>query len=95
MFARINSIQINPAKLTEMKAAMPAVGAKLKAIEGIVECKACWDDSGRGTVFAVYQSQQHAEAAADTVRNIWGSLMGFLAAPPVVSSGTEVFDMLS
>ena len=28
MFARINSIQIDPAKLTEMKAAMPAVGAK-------------------------------------------------------------------
>ncbi len=95
MFARITAIQIDPAKLTEMKAAMPAVGAKLKAIEGIVECKTCWDDAGRGTVFAIYQSQQHAEAAADTVRNIWGSLMGFLAAPPVVSSGTEVFDMLS
>lgn len=95
MYARINAIQIQPAKIAEMRAAMPAVNAKLKAIPGLLECKTCWDDTGKGTVFAIYQSQQHAEAATDSIRAIWGSLMGFLAAPPVVSSGTEVFDSLA
>ena len=95
MYARVTSIQIHPAQLAEMRAAMPQAAAKLKAIPGILACKACWDDTGKGTVMAIYQSQQHADAAADSVRNIWGGLMGYLAVAPSVSTGTEVFDLLS
>lgn len=95
MYARVSAIQINPDKLAEMKAAMPATGAKLKLIPGILECKTCWDESGKGLVFAVYESQAHADAASDAIRGIWGNLMGFLSAPPSVSTGTEVMDLLS
>lgn len=95
MYARVSSIQIHPAKLAEMKAAMPAVGVQLKVIPGALECKTCWDDSGRGVVFALYDSQAAAEASADTIRNIWGGLMGFLAAPPTVITGSEVIDLLA
>jgi hypothetical protein len=95
MYARVSSFQIKPDKIAEMRAAMPAAGAKLKAIPGITECKTCWDESGKGIVFALYQSQQHAEASADTVRSIWGGLMGYLAAPLALSTGTEVIDLLA
>ena len=74
---------------------MPVAGAKLKAIPGIQECKTCWDESGKRTVFAIYQSQQHAEASAEAVRSVWGGLMGYLAGPPALSTGTEVVDLRS
>jgi hypothetical protein len=95
MYARVSSFQIKPDKIAEMRAAMPAAGAKLKAIPGIVECKTCWDESGKGIVFAIYQTQQHAEGSADAVRNVWGGLMGYLAAPPALSTGKEVIDLLA
>jgi hypothetical protein len=95
MYARVSSFQIKPDKIAEMRAAMPAVGAKLKAIPGIVECKTCWDESGKGIVLAIYQTQQHAEGSADAVRNVWGGLMGYLAAPPALSTGKEVIDLLA
>ena len=94
MYARVSTIQIDPAHLAAMRAAMPAAGAKLKTIPGILECKTCWDETGKGIVFAIYQSKHHAEAGSERVRNVWGSLMGFLAAPPSVSTGTEVIDLL-
>ena len=94
MYARVTSIQIDPTKLSEMRAAMPAVGEQLKRIPGIVECKTCWDEAGKGLVFAVYESQAHADSAANSIRSIWGGLMGYLSAPPSVSSGTEVIDLL-
>lgn len=95
MFARITSIQIHPAKLGDMRAALPAIGAKLKAIPGMVECKVCWDESGKGQVFALYQGQSHAEAASETIRGLWGSLAHLLTAPPASSTGTEVIDLLT
>lgn len=95
MYARVSSIQIHPAKLAEMKAAMPAVGAQLKTIPGVLECKTCWDDSGKGVVFALYDSRAAAEASAETIRKIWGGLMGFLAAPPTVTTGSQVIDLLA
>ena len=95
MYARVSSFQIKPEKMAEMRAAMPAAGVKLKAIPGMVECKTCWDESGKGLVFALYLSQQHAEGSADAVRNVWGGLMGYLAAPPALSTGTEVIDLLA
>jgi len=95
MYARVSTIQIKPENLAEMRAAMPAAGARLKVIPGILECKTCWDESGKGTVFAVYQSQQHAEASVEAVRNVWVGLMGYLAAPPALSAGTEVIDLLA
>lgn len=95
MYARISSFQIKPEKIAEMRAAMPSAGAKLKAIPGIQECKTCWDESGKGTVFAIYESQQHAEASSEAVRSVWGGLMGYLADPPVLSTGTEVIDLLA
>ncbi|WP_416560253.1 hypothetical protein ACHEXL_01215 [Limnohabitans sp. yimb22184] len=94
MFARVTSIQIDPAKLPEMRAAMPAVGEHLKRIPGIVECKTCWDETGKGLVFAIYASKTHADNSADTIRSVWGGLMAYLSAPPSVSSGTEVIDLL-
>ena len=42
-----------------------------------------------------YDSQAAAEASADTIRNIWGGLMGFLATPPTVTTGSEVIDLLA
>lgn len=95
MYARITSMQIHPAKLDELRAVLPGVGQKLKAIPGMLECKTCWDPSGKGLVFAVYHSQSHADAAADSVRGIWSGLAGLLTAPPVASVGTEVIDLLN
>ena len=95
MYARVSTIQIDPAKLAEMKAAMPSAGEKLKQIPGIKECITCWDDSGKGTVLAVYENQAAADAAAESIRSIWGGLMGYLMAPPTVFGANNVSNLLS
>jgi hypothetical protein len=95
MYARITQLQIDPFKLAEMRAALPGIGGTLQGIAGMVECKTCWDDSGKGLVFALYESQAHAEAASGTVRGVLGSLASLLTAAPVPSAGTEVFDLLA
>jgi hypothetical protein len=95
MFARITHMQILPQKLDAMHAALPEVSARLKAVPGLMECKTCWDDSGKGLVFALYDTQDHAEAATDKVRAVWGALVPLLAAPPSSQSGTEVVDLLA
>ena len=94
MYARVSTIQIDPAKLAEMKAAMPSAGAKLKQIPGILECITCWDDSGKGTVFAVYESQAAADAAAESIRSVWGGLMSNLMAPPSVFGANNATNLL-
>ena len=94
MYARLTQIQIDPARLADMRAAMPGVGDRLKPVPGLIECKVCWDEQGQGLVFALYRSAAHAEAAADTVRGVWGGLAHMLQAPPQASAGTQVFDLL-
>jgi hypothetical protein len=95
MYARITAIHIQPAKLNDMKAAIPSLSSRLKAVPGMVECKVCWNESGQGQVFALYESQAVADAATDTIKGIWGSLVPLLAAPPSASTASEVFDLLS
>jgi hypothetical protein len=85
---------VNPSKLDEMTAAMPGVSAQLKEVNGVLECKACWDANGNGYVFALYETQAHAEAAMGTVRGIWGGLASMLTAPPQTSLCPEVIDLL-
>jgi hypothetical protein len=94
VFARITAIQIQPSRLNDMRDALPALSTRLKAVPGMVECKVCWNDSGQGQVFALYDSPSHAEAASDTIRSVWGGLSHLLAAPPTSSTGTEVHDLL-
>lgn len=94
MFARITSIQIDQTKLGEMRATIPSLASALKAVPGMVECKVCWDESGKGQVFALYEHQSQADAASETIRRVWGGLAHLLTAPPVASTGTEVFDLL-
>jgi hypothetical protein len=64
-------------------------------VPGLLECKTCWNSDGTGYVFAIYQSQAHAEASADTIRSIWGGLMNKLAAAPTTTLGSEVIDLLA
>ena len=95
MYARITQLQIDLFKLAEMRAALPGISASLKGIAGMVECKTCWDENGKGLVFALYEHQAQAEAASATVRGILGGLASLLTAAPVPSAGTEVFDLLA
>ncbi len=94
MYARVTTMSVNPSKLDEMTAAMPGVSAQLKGINGVLECKVCWDSNGNGFVFALYESQAHAEAAVGTIRAIWGGLSSMLKAPPQTGLCPEVIDLL-
>jgi hypothetical protein len=94
MYARITQLQINPLRFAEMRAALPGISASLQGIAGMVEWKTCWDENGKGLVFALYESQTQAEAASGTVRGVLGGLSSLLTAAPVASAGTEVHDLL-
>lgn len=94
MFARITTIQIQPAKLNELKDALPALASRLKAVPGMVECKVCWNETGQGQVFALYGTPAQADAASETIRSIWGGLSHLMAAPPASITAPEVYDLL-
>ena len=95
MFARVTSMQIQPGQIDAMRAAMPEASQQLKQVPGLLECKTCWNSDGTGYVFAIYQSQAHAEASADTIRGIWGGLMHKLSAAPTTALANEVIDLLA
>ena len=95
MYARISTFQVKPDQIAAMVAAMPATGAKLKQVPGIIECKSAIDANGKGVVFALYPSPEAAALAADAIKGVWGGLMGFLAGPPSVGGYDQITDLLA
>ena len=95
MYARISTFQVKPDQIAAMMAAMPATGAKLKQVPGILECKSAIDASCKRVEFALYPSPEAAALAADAIRGVWGGLMGFLAAPPSVGGYEQVTDLMA
>jgi hypothetical protein len=74
---------------------MDTAREQLKKVSGMVHCYSSWNGSGSGSVFALYESQELAKAAADQVRSIWGSLASMLTAPPTSSEYENVVDLKS
>lgn len=93
MYTRITTFKADPTKLDALEKSMDAVREQLKKVSGMVHCYSSWTGSGSGAVFAVYESQELAKAAADQVRSVWGSLAGMLTAPPSSSEYENVVDL--
>ena len=68
--------------------------ADVAAVAGLTIAIAAWTDDGSGSVTAVYESQEAAEAAQDQIASIWGKMADLLTAPPAVAGYTNVDNML-
>lgn len=87
MYSRITHYQFDTAQTDAMLAQMDSLKQQIQAIPGISICVSNWREDGNGVTVAVYNSQEEAEAAAETVQGIWASMGQYLTSTP----STEVY----
>jgi len=88
MYARVTTIKVDPARLSELPTKLKEMSPAAKALSGVVDVYAAWRADGQGTVVAVYNSKADADAAADKIQAIWGTLSGLLKGAP----NTDTYD---
>ena len=82
MYARVTTIQVDPARLGELPAKIKEMGPAARALPGIVDVYFAWRGDGRGTVTAIYNSKADADAASAKIQAIWGTLADLLQGAP-------------
>jgi quinol monooxygenase YgiN len=88
MYARVTTIKVDPARLSELSAKLKEMSPAAKALSGVIDVYAAWRADGQGTVVAVYNSKTDADAAAAKIQAIWGTLAGLLTGAP----NTDTYD---
>lgn len=88
MYARITTVQFDPAKLAELTAKTSELKAGVKKMKGVIDTYSVWRADGLGVVTAIFDTKESADAAAEQAKAIWGGLAGLLKGAPK----TEVFD---
>ena len=88
MYARVTKFQADPSKLGGMAEQVDSITTEISGIAGLDVAYVAWRGDGAGSVTAIYESQQAAEAAAEQVMGVWSRLSEYLASPP----STETYD---
>jgi hypothetical protein len=88
MYARVTTVQFDPAKLAELTAKTNELKAGVKKMKGVINTYSVWRADGLGVVTAIFDTKASADAAAEQAKAIWGGLAGILKGAPK----TEVFD---
>jgi hypothetical protein len=94
MYARVTTLQIDPARLGEIPAKLNQVGPASEALPGIVDVYFAWRGDGQGTVTAIFNSKADADAALPKIQAIWGELGGLLKGPPSVNAFDNVVHLV-
>jgi hypothetical protein len=82
MFARITTIQCDPARLEEAIAKLEALRPEIKKLPGIVDVYGAWRDDGHAVVTSIYRTRRAALAAAPRALMIFGGLAEYLNSTP-------------
>jgi hypothetical protein len=94
MYARVTTFQSDPSRIDEMNEIRNSIKSQLANVAGLSVAFAAWNDDGAGSVMAVYDSQEAAEAAAEQIASLWGQLGEVLTEPPTAVGYTNVDNML-
>jgi hypothetical protein len=81
---------VEPAKIEEMKAKLPAAKARLKDMGGLVNWYSVWRADGQGFVLTVFKDKASADASMGAARDIWGGLSSLLKGQPKPESFDNV-----
>jgi hypothetical protein len=90
MYARVTTIQVDPARLSEISAKLKENSLAAKTLSGVIDIYAAWRADGQGTVVAIYNSKEDADAAAAKVQAMWGALAGLLKGAPNIDTYDNV-----
>ena len=94
MYARVTTFKSDPSKIDEMNDIRDSIKGQLANVAGLSVAYVAWNDDGGGSVMAVYESQDAAEAAQDQVASLWGQMSEVLTEPPTAVGYTNVDNML-
>ena len=82
MFMRISTYKIDPSKIGGVDAAVDEVRGMLKSIAGLRHGSVGRDDDGNAAVIGIWESEEAANAAEETVANAWKTIGHLMTAPP-------------
>ena len=94
MYARVTTFQSDPSRIDEMNDIRNSIKGQLADVAGLTVAYAAWNDDGSGSVMAVYESQDAAEAVQDQIASLWGQLGEVFTEPPTAVGYTNVDNML-
>ena len=91
MYARVSTYQMKVETFGEAQAMIEEIKPQIAALPGLRDFKNVGRGSdGTGVVFAIYDDQAAAEAAAVAAKEIWAKFADHLVGPPE----TEGYDMV-
>jgi hypothetical protein len=82
MFLRVSTYQVDPSKVDDMDAKIDEVREKLSGLAGLKHASAGRDENGNAATIAIWESEEAANAAEETVSGVWASIGHLLTAPP-------------
>ena len=88
MYARVTTYQVDPARISEMGAALSELRAHCKSLPGIVVYNTVWREDGLGVSTTIYDCRASAVEAEAKLAYIWANFSDLLIEEPV----TELFD---
>ena len=94
MHVRSSTFSGRADKVKEMEAHLKIIKPMLAAIPGVISIHTAWNDDGQGTVFAVYENKEKANAASAAIQGVWSKMAAFLAAPPTLSEFSNVVKLV-
>ena len=88
MFYRVTRYEYPEERYDEILAWADSKADQIRAIDGLQSVDTFVAGPGEGMIVAAYDSEDHFNAAADTVMAILGDMGQFMTSPPMTSSGT-------
>ena len=97
MFARVSTFKLRDGAIDTMRNLVLAqVEPKLQAIDGLITTITTYNDAtNEGQSLAVYQDAKAAEAAQQTIAEVWSTVAEYLQSPPSVESREVVLHVAS
>ncbi|MGB1254941.1 MAG: putative quinol monooxygenase [Thiolinea sp.] len=91
MYARVTTLGIKPEDLVAGDVLSAKIIPDVMAIPGIKHFFRGRDDAGNSIVVAIYESRDAAEAATETVKELFGKFAPYMSSPPV-PAGYDIYD---
>ncbi len=83
MHARVTSFTMDPSRYDEIKEVLDGVKDQIDSLPGLVQMTNTMDrETGEGTVLAIYNDAESANANNDKVQAIWANFADYMTSEP-------------
>ncbi len=91
MYYRITHARVHPEKYDEAMATIESLRESIGGISGLISSRLIRTSETEMVGVAAYESKEHLEASQEEFAELMSSMMPYMAAPPEISFGEDIF----